>query len=702
MPDLSQATRPIMWNISPAWLMYVLLALALAVFGYGLARRISFWRRGRADGERFGAWGKRLRALLGELLLQRRVRGSRLPGLFHSLIFYSFAMLVVVTTVVALDYDFGTSLFRGWLYVFLTVAAELAGVLVLAGVGIAAWRRYVRKPATLETTFADTFALLLIGALVLTGFLAEGLRMATLGDPWPWLSPVGYGASFLFAGVSEPAGRAVHATLWWTHTVLALGWIATIPYTKFFHMLALPTDVFFAKLKPRGELSRVDIEKLMTADDFDESTFRVGVEQVGDLTWKHRLDTDACICCGRCDEICPAVLAGHPFSPRRLIQAHKKLLAAGGKDAAIVGNVFDEEFIWHCRTCTACMEVCPAAIEHVDTVLELRRNEVMMQGRVPPEAARCLKMLESNGNPFGLQEDRVSWIETMGCRVVAPGEDCDVIYWIGCCTTYDPAKQSIAADICRLLDRCGIEWGVLGADEKCCGDPARVMGEERLFQEIAKAQVEAIKQRKFRVLLTSCPHCANVLRNEYKQFGGDFTVAHHSEFLHEMLWSGDLQPRLGEPRRVVYHDPCYLGRYQHVYDSPRQVLRALPGATLVEMKSHEARSLCCGGGGGHYWMDLKAGERINNLRVKQAQDVGADTIVTGCAYCKQMLEDSVKLADLDDKMQVIDLASLVVRSLPARPLATDAPAAGAAGKPVSAAGGAAEPAEAAPPTAKGA
>lgn len=695
MPDLSQATRPIMWNISYGWLIYVLLVIAMAIFGWGVYQRVQFWRRGRPRDEKVSDWGRRLWLLVRELLFQKRVRNSRLPGFFHSLIFYSFVVLVVVTGVVAMDYDFGTTLFRGWLYVFLTLAAELAGVLILVGVGMAAWRRYVRKPKTLESGPADSFALALVGLLVLTGFATEGLRMATLGDAWPWLSPVGLLFSQPFEGISAADGQAMHKILWWTHTLFAFGWIATIPYTKFVHMLALPTDVFLQKLKPRGELARVDIEAMMTADDFDEENFRVGVERAADLTWKQRLDADACISCGRCDEICPSTQAGHPFSPRRLVAGQKELLhapvtapartngngsgeAAGGEAAkpespCIVGEAFDQDFIWFCRTCTACMEVCPAAIEHVDTLMELRRNEVLIQGRVPAEAARTLKMLEANGNPFGLQEDRVGWLEQLGARVVGPGEDVDIIYWIGCCTSFDPNKQKIAADVCRLLDRCGFDWGVLGADETCCGDPARVMGEERLFQEIAKAQVERIKQRKFRVLLSSCPHCYNVLKNEYRQFGGDFNVVHHSEFLHEALWSGELRPQVGEPRRIVYHDPCYLGRYQKVYDSPREVLRALPGATVLEMKNHHEKSLCCGGGGGHYWMDLKVGERINNLRVRQAADAGADTIVTGCAYCKQMLDDSVKLADLDDKIQVIDLATLVVESLPSNAAEADAP-----------------------------
>jgi Fe-S oxidoreductase len=251
----------------------------------------------------------------------------------------------------------------------------------------------------------------------------------------------------------------------------------------------------------------------------------------------------------------------------------------------------------------------------------------------------------------------------MKVPVVGPGGKVDVLYWIGCCATFDPQKRKIAQDLCRLMEKCGIDFGVLGADEKCCGDPARVIGHEMLFQQIAKEQVEILKQREFRVLMTSCPHCYNVLANEYRQFGGDFEVVHHSEFLHEMLWLGKLSPRFGAERRYVYHDPCYLGRYQKIYDSPREVIKALPKGRLVEMRNHRRKSLCCGGGGGHYWMDLKKGERINNLRVKQAREAGADTIVTGCAYCLHMLQDSVKLLDYDDTMQVTDLATLTLESV---------------------------------------
>jgi Fe-S oxidoreductase/nitrate reductase gamma subunit len=674
MGNLAEATRPILWNISGTWAMYLMFVVALGVFSWGIYLRVRTWREGREDGERFRDLGKRFVLLVRELLLQKKVRGRLVPGIFHSLVFYSFAVLVVTTAVVALDADFGTSLFRGYLYVALTVASELGGVLILVGVGMAVWRRVVMRPSWLPSEGEDLWALGFLGLLIVTGFLVEGARLAVLPDRWAYLSPVGWGLGKLMAGIGPEAGVWGHRVAWWVHTVAAMGWIASIPYTKFVHALVLPANIFFSKLRPRGELSRVDLEEMMSKEDFDEETFKIGVQQVTDFTWKNRLDFDACISCGRCDEICPAAQAGHPFSPRRFVAGCRDLVARWKDEAAqadsetppapdVVGKAFDKEFIWYCRTCLACMEVCPACIEHVDSIMEVRRNEVLMQGRVPSEAGRALKSLENLGNPFGPQGDRVEWIQETGLRVVGPGESCDVIYWVGCCTTFDESKRAIAEDLCRLLEACGIDFGVLGKDERCCGDPARLIGDERLFQDIARRQVEALNKRKFKVLLTSCPHCYNVLKNEYRQFGGNWTVAHHSEFLHEMLWTGDLKPEIGRKRRIVYHDPCYLGRYQGVYRSPREVLRAIPGAEVLELPASQERSMCCGGGGGHFWMDLKSGKRINNLRIEQAEEAGADTIVTACAYCKQMLEDGIKQKDLDERIEVVDLATLTRSSI---------------------------------------
>ncbi len=681
---ISAAARPLMWNVSHSWVMYVMFAAAAAVCAWGVVQKIRFWRRGRQDGERLRDWGRRSRILLREILGQRQVRNSMFPGIFHSAIFYSFAVLILTTLIIMVEYDAGVflglkfGLFSGFVYVFFSIASEIAGVLILAGVAMAAYRRYVARPETVPNTVSDGLVLALLAAIVLTGFLAEGARIAVLGDPWKTISPAGWAASALFAGAAGGTGRTIHASLWWAHAFLAMGWIALIPYTKFVHLLSLPANVFFSKLEPRGALRRVDIEKLMESAE-SEADFRVGIQKADEFSWKQRLDFDACVSCGRCEEVCPTYMSNPEyFTPRQFI-AHLKASVYGlgngsrargpngGPASAeapdLVGSAFDQEYIWHCRTCTACMEVCPALVEHVDTLIEMRRNEVLIQGRMPADAGRAVRCLETHGNPFGPQADRVDWISHMKVRVVGAGEKVDVLYWIGCCATFDPQKRKIATDLCRLMDRCGIDFGVLGEDEKCCGDPARVIGQEALFQRIAREQTAILKQREFKVLLTSCPHCCNVLKHEYRQFGGDFEVVHHSEFLHEMLWLGTLAPKVGAPRKYVYHDPCYLGRYQKIYDSPREVIKAIPHAEIVEMKNHHEKSMCCGGGGGHYWMDLKKGKRINNIRVEQALESGADTIVTGCAYCLHMVQDSLKLLDGDDRLRVIDLASLTLESI---------------------------------------
>lgn len=681
MNDPSTASRHILWSISHSWIMYVFFVIALVLLVRGFMWRIRIWKSGRPDEERLKGLGRRFRMLIREIALPSRINDSTFAGIFHGFIYYSFIVLVITTAIVMLDTDFGTSLFRGRLYLLLSFAADLAGLLILTGTVLAGVRRYIMRPNTIMTSAGDTWALVLLAILVLGGFLMEGLRIAVNGDAWVAYSPVGYLFSLLFTGIGGKAGSLTYAFLWWSHMALTLIWIGLLPYTKFIHIITIPTNVFFSKLKPRGELSRPDIESILSDEDFDETDLALGIESTGNFTWKQRLDLDACIGCGRCEDSCPSYLAEMPFSPKEFIKSCRDLLykkekqkvavtgtSGLGADIAeisgqLVGSAFPEEFVWYCRTCTLCTEVCPAHIDHVDTLIEIRRNEVMMQGRLPGEAASAMKMLETRGNPFGPQDERTDWISELGVKMLGSGEECDILYWVGCCTTFDPAKQKIATDLLELLNECGMDVAVLGSEEKCCGDPARVIGQEYLFQSIAKEHVEILNGRRFKVLLVSCPHCYNVLKNEYPQFGGNFNVVHHSEFLHEMLWAGELKPRYGKKRRIVYHDPCYLGRYQNIYDSPREVLKAVPGADLTEMKSNAEKSMCCGGGGGHFWMDLKEGNRINNLRIEQAREVNADTIVTSCAYCQQMLDDSVKILDLDGDIEVMDIATLVRETL---------------------------------------
>jgi Fe-S oxidoreductase/nitrate reductase gamma subunit len=667
MPHFSEATRQIMWNVPAAWAIYPLFIFALASLGYGLYRHISCWRQGKEDSDRLESYGARLGFTVREVLLQARVRRGSIAGVFHSLFFYSFIVFVITTAVIALDWDFGTTLFNGRIYIVLTVLSDLAGLLFLVGLAIAVWRRAVLKPDYLESDSRDTFTLGMLFVIILTGFMIEGLRIAVAGDLWSRYSPVGLLTAGLFGGIPETAGKNLHAAIWWVHTLCVMAWIGTIPYTRFVHLLFIPVNIFFRKTRPAGELMRMDLEAMMEDEDFDPDNFSIGLNTTADLTWKQRLNLDACISCGRCEAVCPAHSVGYPLSPKQFIAGMKTVMdkdnAVRSDDetfqpAEIVENAFDETFGWHCRTCRACDEVCPAFVEHVDNQIDIRRSEVNMKGRMPEELEAMLRQMETSGNPFGHQTERVKWAESLDVRIIEPGESCDVLYWVGCLSTFDPVKRGIAEGVINYLKQSGVDFGILGSGEQCCGDPARVAGEENLFQMTAKQQVEELNSRKFNILLTACPHCYNVLKNEYPQFGGKYTVMHHTEYLAGQRASG-IRP--SEPGgTVAFHDPCYLGRFQGIYDAPRQVLERIPGINMVRPEQSGWQSFCCGAGGGHFWMDFKADERINNLRVQQFNAAGVDTIVTACPFCHHMLEDAVKLLNLEDDIQVRDIIEFQV------------------------------------------
>ncbi len=683
-----EVARQIYWNVGlvSRILMYVAFVATLVVFGIGVRDRIRYWRRAKPESERLADWGRRVVLLLQDVLLQRRVFHKAFPGVFHGFIFYAFAVCTLATAVVFIDADFtgplfDVHIFRGWVYLWLSVGADVGGALAIVGLGLAAWRRYSGRAEHLERKRDDAFVLVLLALILVTGFLLEGLRIHHTGEVKPLWSPVGYAVSLLFSGVPRVVAdeRSLgHLTLWWVHLGLAFTFIASLPHTKLFHILSLPTNVFLQNLESNPALKRVDLDALMSSDTFDPSTFTLGMANERDFPFSVRLQHDACIECGRCQDVCPATRAGDPFGPKTFVMrlrdyGHAALLAlptregaeAGGAgDPPIVPGVLDEHFAWYCRTCRACMEVCPACIEHVPHFMEIRRNEVSIQGRIPEEAQQPLRSLQSNMNAFGNQEERTSWIQATGVRVVGPGEAVDVLYFVGCLTSFDLEKRRIAEDLFRVLTAAGVDFGVLGGDELCCGDPARVLGDEMTFQTVAKAQIEQLRARRFRTLLVSCPHCLHVLANEYRTFGATFEVVHHSRFLADLVAEGRLRLPTSVGETVTFHDPCYLGRYQQAYDDPRRLLAGLPDTRVTELPERRATSLCCGAGGGHFWMDFKAPRRINNLRMEQVRDSGVAVVATGCPYCMHMLVDSVKLLDLEDRIRVQDLATLAARALP--------------------------------------
>lgn len=675
--------RLMYWNIDSPYkfFIYPLMLVATGIFAYGVYKKFTFWKQGQPDPKRFGDWEKRIINFIWEIPFQTRVLKDRNGGLLHVIIFWAFLALTAVTAVVFVDVDFGIPLYNGTFYLLLTLLADLAGLALMVGLGMAAWRRYVTKPDRLDTPkWDDGVVLAVLAAIGLTGFFLEGLRIAYTNDQWAAWSPVGYVISLALGGLDENVARRIYQVGWWIHFAGMFGFMALLPYTKLFHIFTLPANVLFASLEPKGSLPRVDIEAMMN-DEAAMENFNVGVSEVKDLTWKMRLDYDACIRCGRCQEVCPSARNNKPLSPKKFIAAMKDFCEQNSDVPApvvsmgesistepaepklIVGNAFETDTIWECRTCRACMEVCPAHIDHIPQMMEMRRAEVMMRGQLPSDASVTLKTLERGGNPFGPQEERANWIAENEIPVIGPGEECDALFWIGCCTTYDLLKQKVAYNVLHILMQSGVKVGVLGAEETCCGDPARLLGDENLFQATVKAQIEAIQSRKFKYFISHCPHCYSVFKNEYPQFGAKFKVYHHTEVIAELIKEGKIKLTQPIERKITYHDPCYLGRYNDIYEEPRDVLKGIKGVQLVEMEHHHELSQCCGGGGGHYWMDIPSGERINVTRVKEAQAAEADIMAVSCVYCLQMLNDGIKTLDIEEKMEVFDLSELVVRAM---------------------------------------
>ena len=609
-----------------------------------------------------------------EVLGQRKLFQRALPGLMHALIFWGF--LVLLTTIVEvigqlIDPAWEIPLVGGSAWLGLVQDVFAFGVLV--GLSIAVWIRVVKRPERfVGSHHLEAYRILgLIFWIVLTLFLARGARIALgYAEPWAW-TPVSRAASEAIAALPDAWEGWAMWTMLWVHLALILGFLVYLGYSKHLHIATSAINVFFASTRPRGTLTplRIDLEAA-------EGDMHLGAATITDLSWKQELDLYACTECGRCQAACPAWNTGKPLSPKLLVMDLRDHLFEQGpkilearktgqelEPIAIVPDVIDEEVVWACTTCGACMQECPVDIEHVDTIVDLRRNLVMAESRFPTEAGTLLRNLEGAGNPWGMpQAQRADWAEGMDVRVVAEGDRApEYLYWVGCAGSFDDRAKAISRAVVKLLQRAGVSFAILGPREMCTGDPARRIGNEYLFQTMAEQNVETLQDAGVTKVIANCPHCFNTLRNEYPDYGGRFEVLHHSEVIASLVAEGRLRPTGRVDTTVAYHDPCYLGRHNDIYRDPRKALEAVPGVTTVEMPRHGERALCCGAGGARMWMEERIGKRINEERMDEAASTGADTVGVACPYCLIMLDDSARIRGEDTR--VLDLAQVVARSL---------------------------------------
>jgi Fe-S oxidoreductase/nitrate reductase gamma subunit len=654
-----EATREIYWNIGHGVLlpMYLLSAIAVAVCLYGFYRRLAVYRQGKPL-DRLDRLNSRIVFLLKNMLAQAQVLRVTGPGALHAFFFWAFGLLFIGTLLIMAQADF-TALLFGWVFlkgtfykVFSLVldSAGLVAIIMLAGLLV---RRFVIRPEGLETKRDDYIAHALLFVILITGFVIEGLRMADTElrqhADFAVFSPVGMAVGQLFLDASSATLSFWHRVLWWLHFLLSMCFIVLIPFTKLRHIFTTSANSLFADLRPRGSLATINLE--------EEGVEQFGAARVTDLTWKDIYDADACMTCKRCQERCPAYATGKPLSPMKLVRQIGEA-ASLNPQAELVAAV-TEDVVWSCTTCYACQDICPARIEHVNKILEMRRDLSLMKGAFSGDEVRtAVNNIEVNGNPFGLAfAERGAWAAGLDVMLMEQDSNVDILYFAGCFASFDKRNKETARNFIRICSAANVKVGILGKEEKCCGEPPRKLGNEYLYQNMASANVELIKAYGVKKIVTTCPHCYNTLKRDYADLGLDVGVEHYSTFLHSLVASGRLRldPSAFD---VVYHDSCYLGRYMNIFDEPRSVLRAA-GGTIREMERSGANSFCCGGGGGMILAEEKIGTRINAARVRMAAATGAPLLVSNCPFCLTMFEDGIKTTGNEETLKVKDLAEVI-------------------------------------------
>ncbi|HEY5429379.1 MAG TPA: (Fe-S)-binding protein [Solirubrobacteraceae bacterium] len=618
--------------------------------------------------------------VLGQRKLLQRIG----PGLIHAFIFWGFLVLgptIVIAMIGAVSKHatFPWLGDQGW-YAFLV---DVFAVLVLVGVVSALWIRKVQRPRRFDGSHLGEADLILalIATIAITLLLWHATRIALGLNEWPASSaPVSNLLSGIFA--RDGLTRVLERVFVWAHIVTILSFLAYLPRSKHLHIASAAFNVWFGRTGPGGRLEPLRFDDPEVAED----DIRFGAGTSADLTWKQMLDTFSCTECGRCQDACPAFATGKVLSPKLLIMGLRDQVfsdggslvtaragAGGGGGGgggtgepaldlvSLVPNAVPEESVWDCVTCGACVQACPVSIEHVDHIVDLRRHLVMVESSFPAEAEPMLRDVERASNPWGkAQSERADWAAPLGVRILEPGDPApEYLYWVGCASSFDERARTTAESTAKLLQRAGVDFAILGPREACTGDPARRMGNEYVFQAFAEQNVETLNQAGVTKIIANCPHCFNTLGNEYPDFGGNYEVIHHSDLLARLVAEGRLTPQRDQSLSVTYHDSCYLARHNDVLAPPRELVAAV--GQPVEMARSGKQTFCCGAGGAHMWMEER-GSAINENRVREAVETGAQTLAVACPYCTVMLDDGVQSAGAE--MRVVDVATLLAESLP--------------------------------------
>jgi len=655
-------SRTSYWLIQHVWVFYLLAAVAVGVFLFGVIIHASVWIKGIRRQTIPFSWRGISNIFLDGLLGRRIFRGDIAAGTMHILIMWGFLGLFVGTVLISVDYWLYHFL-SGSFYIWYSTCLEILGLMLMIGLVWSLIRRYIQRVPRLERRIEDLTIVIWLFAVVLSGFVVEGLRLANQSPEWAKWSFAGHWLSFLF---TQPQGAlSIYPYLWWVHALLSLGLIAYIPFCKLFHMLGAPASIYLENQPLQAILAESRAQ--------DKEVF----------SYRDMIFFDACTSCGRCVEVCPSSGAGEPFSPRdfivwardNLLMKYHPLNHFNWFENWITRRytkkqVFEPQKIWHCTTCRACLDVCPVYVATPDAIQQARSKLVEEGTHMPPLLTRSLKNLYKYNNPWeATKKKRAQWSGDLEIPDISQSEEAGgLCYFVGCTTSMDIRTQELARSFARILKYGRVPFGTLGKREPCCGDIARRVGEDGLFEKQMEDCIELFRCYGIRDVVTSSPHCFHTFRNEYPAFQAlkppeeqvEFRVRHYTELLRELVAADSLKLEKPLNIKVTYHDPCYLGRHNQIYDVPREVITAIPGVQMVEMAHNRADSLCCGGGGDRIWQeDLDADVKMSEIRIREAEDTGAEILITACPLCLIMLEDARKTTGLEDSLRVMDLNELV-------------------------------------------
>ena len=694
------------------WILAILVVgYGLYLFGYLVKTRYEFVKMGKKE-----EFDQDVKARLNKIWVmvfgQKKLLKDKKSGILHVMMFYGF----ILVQFGAIDFIWkglkpGSHLPFGPLYPFFTFFQEIVTLMILVSVIGAFYRRYIEKLVRLKRGIKNGLVLIFIGSLMISVLVGNGMGMIWHGHEATWSEPIASGIALIFSFLPEAAAITVFYIMWWIHLIVLLTFLVYIPQSKHAHLIAGPLNVYFNRTTPVGKLKPIDFtafEEESEEEGAEEEEATFGVGKITDFTDLQLLDLYACVECGRCTNMCPATGTGKMLSPMDLMvklrdhltftgavqtqqqpwvpgflfnksKGNQLAFAAGAEGAVIddiyspslIGDVITEEEIWACTTCRNCEDQCPVMNEHVEKIIDLRRYLTMTEGKVNSDAQRAMNNIERQGNPWGInRKEKENWrdarpelhIPTVK-EAQKAGEEFEYLLWVGSMGSFDNRSQKIALSFAHLLNEAGVKFAILGNKEKNSGDTPRRLGNEFLFQELAEANIKEFDKAEVKKIITIDPHAFNIFKNEYSDFGWSGEVYHHTEFLYELVRDGKLKPTHAVQEKIVFHDSCYLGRYNDVYDAPREILKSIPGVELVEMERNREEAMCCGAGGGLMWMEEHVGNRINVARTEQALATNPTVISAGCPYCLTMLSDGTKAKEVEDSVGTYDVAELLERSI---------------------------------------